>query len=315
MISFQYDALFQESITSLSEAFPHLPWHFIFVNGEYISQWLGASDEALQVVCFKGHHYIEDYHRQDFFFINFVIKEGYDVLSQKYDHHLHLCEGDCYIGQPFSGYALQIDHEQEVMMIGLHIKKDLFYQHYLSLLSRDTALFHFFLDPYMNQYAQEYIHLHFPDDHPLWLILETLVITYARKDRYTQEVLQSMMQTLILYISQAYYAHQSLPNMSLYKQMEDYIEQHSTSVSLKDLAHHFGYHPNYVSSLLKKEGPGFSHLLLTKRMEKARLLLLNTDLTLETIAAMIGYSNTSHFYKAFRTYFHCTPKQYLIQTK
>ena len=52
------------------------------------------------VVTFRGTHYLEKFHKQDFFFINFVCQNGYDVLSSKYNNHLHLSEGDCYIGQP-----------------------------------------------------------------------------------------------------------------------------------------------------------------------------------------------------------------------
>ena len=63
------------------------------------------------VVTFRGTHYLEKFHKQDFFFINFVCQNGYDVLSSKYNNHLHLSEGDCYIGQPYSGYALRIESE------------------------------------------------------------------------------------------------------------------------------------------------------------------------------------------------------------
>ena len=71
------------------------------------------------------------------------------------------------------------------------------------------------------------------------------------------------------------------------------------------------YHPNYISSYLhKKTGRTFSELLLEKRMEKARLLLENTELTIEVIADMLGYSNASNFYKAFHSNFHTSPRNY-----
>ena len=99
------------ALDTLGQAFPRLPWNFLPVKTELVSQWLGAPDEDIMVVTFRGTHYLEKFHKQDFFFINFVCQNGYDVLSSKYSNHLHLSEGDCYIGQPYSGYALRIESE------------------------------------------------------------------------------------------------------------------------------------------------------------------------------------------------------------
>ncbi len=128
-----------------------------------------------------------------------------------------------------------------------------------------------------------------------------------------QTMLHSLMRTLTLYLSRKYAETylQSSKNATLANQMRLYIETHSDSVTLGDLAEHFGYHPNYISSYLHKNtGKTFSELLLEKRMEKARLLLENTGLTIEVIADMLGYSNASNFYKAFHSYFHTSPRNY-----
>lgn len=309
-----------EAVNSLAEKFPNLDWDFRPVptggKTELISQWLGDPSEDIMVVSFRGKHYIEKFHKQDFFFINFVCQNGYDVLSSKYDNHLHLNEGDIYIGQPYSGYALKIDDEDEVIMVGLHIKKELFYREYLNFLSADPSLFHFFLDPNTNQFSDEYIRLHLDDNHVIWSLIYQMALEYANKTENTQAILHSIMLTLTMYISREY-ARQYVDageESSLALKMAAYIETHSDNVTLKTLSKHFGYHPNYISKYLHSEtGKTFSELLLEKRMEKARLLLQNTDLTIEKIAAMLGYSNNSNFYKAFRSYFHTTPREYLKQ--
>ncbi|MGI6118673.1 MAG: helix-turn-helix transcriptional regulator [Bilifractor sp.] len=317
MILPDYKSKIDSAVESLSEQFPNLAWNFRPTptggKTELISQWLGDSSEDIMVVCFKGRKYIEKYHRQDFFFINFVCQNGYDVLSSKYDNHLHLNEGDCYIGQPFSGYALKIDSDREVIMVGLHIKKDLFYQHYLYPLSHDTPLFHFFLDPHTNRFSDEYIRLHIPGDDPVWSLLYQMLIEYAGKSATTQAVLRPMMLAITMHLSRIYQrtSPRELSDAPLSMQMIAYIESHSDSVTLRSLASHFRYHPNYVSRYLHDQtGKTFSAILLEKRMEKAALLLRNTDLSIEKIAAMLGYSNSSNFYKAFREYFHTSPRDF-----
>ena len=43
-------------------------------------------------------------------------------------------------------------------------------------------------------------------------------------------------------------------------------------------------------------------------MERAVLLMKNTTLSIEEISAMLGYSNHSNFYKAFKEYYGVTPR-------
>lgn len=65
---------------------------------------------------------------------------------------------------------------------------------------------------------------------------------------------------------------------------------HSDVVTLKDIAAHFSYHPNYISTLLHRETVRkFTEILLEKRMERAVFLMKNTSLSLEEIAALLGY--------------------------
>ena len=93
-----------------------------------------------------------------------------------------------------------------------------------------------------------------------------------------------------------------------------YINSRPESVTLKEIAAHFSYHPNYISALLHKElGKTFSEIVLEKRMDKAVILLKGTDLSIEEISAMLGYGNSSNFYKAFRAYFGTTPREYLLK--
>ena len=46
-------------------------------------------------------------------------------------------------------------------------------------------------------------------------------------------------------------------------------------------------------------------------MERAVLLLKNTTLSIEETGAMLGYTNHSNFYKAFKSFYKSTPREYL----
>lgn len=58
-----------------------------------------------------------------------------------------------------------------------------------------------------------------------------------------------------------------------------YMRQNFTTATLKDTAQLFCYHPNTISTILKRDlGMNFSELLRDIRMEQACHLLMETDL-------------------------------------
>ena len=136
-----------------------------------------------------------------------------------------------------------------------------------------------------------------------------MIIEYANKKEDTQKVLKPLILSMIMYIAREYrLSHEIVDTDPLSSQLFSYMESHSDTITLSDLAAHFGYHPVYLSRLLPKLfGKNFSSLLLDIRMKKAKILLDHTDLTIEKIAAVLGYSNSSNFYKSFRHYYGKSP--------
>ena len=280
--------------------------------GDVTSYWPGTDDEDVLVCVFKGKEIHEPFHRQDFFFINYAYKNSYQALSEKYSNLITIEEDDCYIGQPYSGYALRADSKEDVIIIGVLIRKDSFFREYLPTVYTDSDLFRFFIEPQTKKFSDEYIHLPVTREHAIRTILEMMVVEYADRKDDTQRILKSMLQTLLLEIARRYRIEKAgTAPKSLSEQILDYMGDHSDVVTLKDIANHFNYHPNYISALLHKEtGRKFTEILLEKRMERAVLLMKNTTLSIEEISAMLGYSNHSNFYKAFKEYYGVTPRDY-----
>jgi len=307
------------AINKLGHDWSHLNWEFRDFKLEdgtpdKMSQWQGDPQDDIMVVVFKGRHISEPFHRQDFFFIDYAYHLDYNALSAKFDNLVTVHEGDCYIGQPFSGYALKGDStDDDIIMIGVHIKKEAFFREYLPALSQDPDMFRFFLDPQTDKFSDEFIHLSFEKTSPVRTLLEMMVIEYADKKEDTQLILKPMVLALFMHIARRYRLEKSdIKASSLSESIVGYINSHPESVTLKDISAHFSYHPNYISSLLHKElGKTFSEIVLEKRMDRAVVLLRGTTLSIEEISAMLGYTNTSNFYKAFRSYYGKTPREYI----
>lgn len=129
-----------------------------------------------------------------------------------------------------------------------------------------------------------------------------MVVEYANKHTDTNHILSSLTVALLLMVTRQYTISNKTP----------VSDKHSDAVTLKDIAKHFSYHPNYISNLLHKEtGKTFSKILLEKRMERAIVLLRGTTLSIEEIAIMLGYNNSSNFYRTFKEYYGGSPRDYL----
>ena len=189
------------------------------------------------------------------------------------------------------------------------IQTQAFFKTFLHVLSANKKLFHFFLNPQIN----EYIQLKFDDLFTVRSLLELMIVEYANPKDNTQDILKSMTLALLMLVARQYAkSNPTAKTDKLSEKIVQYIGEHFDTVTLSEVAAHFSYHPNYISGYIRREtGKPFSEIVLEQRMERAAALLKGTDLSIENIAAMLGYSNNSNFYKAFRTYYHISPRKYL----
>lgn len=308
--------IFSESITKLQEQFQLLDWSYhdfpVGSQNEKMYKWPGDPNEDIIICVHKSAGVQELFHRHDFFYFNFTYKGQYDSLSYKYDNKITIREGELYAGQPFAGHALCVHDDHEAIIIGVIIQKETFFRTFLPMLSASSKLFHFFLDPATNSFSQEYLHFKIADDGVIRNLLEIMVIEYANKKPDTQDVLKPLVLSFLMQVARQYKEVSPEPKCdALSEKILQYMSEHFDTVTLKDIAAHFSYHPNYLSALLSKEfGKSFSQILLEQRMERALILMQGTRLSVEEIAIMLGYSNPSNFYKAFRDYYGMSPREY-----
>lgn len=121
-------------------------------------------------------------------------------------------------------------------------------------------------------------------------------------------IMKDIFQKIISYLENK----NSNKKRKLVKLVIKYIDDnYSKDLTLKDIANHFYYSPNYLGALFKEEiGKGFADYLTEVRMKKAAELLKQTQLKAYEVAGMIGYKNLSAFINQFKINFEVTPKEY-----
>lgn len=95
--------------------------------------------------------------------------------------------------------------------------------------------------------------------------------------------------------------------------IKEYLEKNMFSIdlSLSKMAEDIGYNSNYLSVLVKQiYGLTFQDYINKKRMEKAKILLLSTDMKNYEIAENIGIEDVNYFVTKFKKYYNITPKQF-----
>ncbi len=99
--------------------------------------------------------------------------------------------------------------------------------------------------------------------------------------------------------------------------LDSYIRENmADEISNTELGAVFGYHPFYVSQMLKKKlGITLKQYVITYRLRTARALLETTEKTTAEIAELTGFTDASYFTKSFKSSFGQTPKDYRNEHK
>ena len=108
----------------------------------------------------------------------------------------------------------------------------------------------------------------------------------------------------------------SLPIRQSFGGMSDallaYINQHcSEKITLEEMAALCSYNPSYFSRVFKQyTGETFTGYLKNARIELACRLLKETNLKINDIFTMVGYSDKTKFFAHFKSCLNMSPLQY-----
>ena len=110
----------------------------------------------------------------------------------------------------------------------------------------------------------------------------------------------------------------SLGSNSRAQEIASYLQENysNTDLNIVAVADKFRLTPAYLSRLFKKEmGRGPAEYLQKIRIEAAKNLLVNTDMTIKEISEKVGYQYVLTLNRAFKKFEGITPSQYLARHK
>jgi AraC-like DNA-binding protein len=119
---------------------------------------------------------------------------------------------------------------------------------------------------------------------------------------------------IINWLSKAFYvlhAHKRTQSILL-KDICQYIDANlGEDITAKGLWRRFNYHPSSLRKLFREElRLTLKSYVDSKRIEKAKELLLTTNLKIQEIAVQVGYTHTQSFIAFFHQAARCTPAEF-----
>jgi len=160
-------------------------------------------------------------------------------------------------------------------------------------------------------------------------VLSTFIIYNNKKSRRLTEKLESLrntvqsfesFSTLSEWILQIVENNAELMSRNRYsiavENALEYIEEHYQSIgSVAEIAEHVNLSLDYFSRHFKKEvGVTLNSYLINFRLDKASVILLSSNLSVQEVAKKVGIESGSYFSKCFKKKFHTQPIRFKIQT-
>lgn len=146
-------------------------------------------------------------------------------------------------------------------------------------------------------------------------LLGNAISEFSSEKPYANEILENIFNQIAVYLIRDFndVEHQApkfSENEILCYQIMNYIDTHIYKIpSLESIAPRFNYNYSYLSNLFKKTtGKKLSDYFQSRKLDTAKVLILEKKYKITEIATMLGYSSPFSFSKAFKQKFGCSPK-------
>lgn len=231
------------------------------------------------------------------------------------NNKITLSTGDLCIIPPGIKHDISVFDDTSVILNCL-VKKSTLHNIFFNFLNNANILSTFFLNNIYSESGNNYIIFHTGNDHEIHC---GFLYTYWESINQTLYFDQMISYTLLLIFGLLIRLYERSVELPVFTKKTDvqrfallqFIQDNYKNISLDDVAERFNYTPEYASKLIKKAtGLTFTQILQQVRIEKAQVLLHDTNMTIANIANEVGYENTEHFIRTFKNKMHMTPTEY-----
>lgn len=234
------------------------------------------------------------------------------------DKYITLHEGDVCIFDKDVVRAKMKTNENDIV-INISMSNDFFSNSLINRIGEQSVMASFIINSLSNtKNHNHYLIFQTEKSQKIIDLFTIFLIEYYDNKIYGKEIIQSYLVIIFMELLRIYHTRSGNRLIQISddssKNLMDilhYIEKNYSNCTINDLAKKFGYHPKYVSYLIKnKTGKSFNEIKLIQRLNIACSYLKNTTLSIESIAEKVGITNQSFFYRKFKDKYDMSPSTY-----
>ena len=237
----------------------------------------------------------------------------YGVVSVNIDSKIiKLVEGTIILLRNGSNIKYSLDEKDSKICI-INFRKEFFDSNLKSQMADCPILYDFIR---LDTQKIEYLVFDITNYDIVKKYLNFLLYEITRTNEKNEKLVKA---ALVLFLTNLHNVHQDSLIISESSMMENYdvgrwlkymVDNYST-VSLTSMAKDFNFNPTYFSLRFKTlANDSFSNKLREIKLEKAKWLLITTDLSVQNISEIIEFKEKSYFFRIFKKRYGMTPLKY-----
>lgn len=224
-----------------------------------------------------------------------------------------LAPGDFYLIPPMIDYALGIEPESIVLFFNL--RTSFIQSEYSMIFMDDQRLINFITGTLERDSSLTYLAIQSNNnDHIRTLALEILR-EYINQEKFCRNAMKHYLCLLFttLYRQNVLITSSQKVSKTIqhYQQIVDYLTQNYQTADLASTADAVHFSKQYVCRIVREaSGMTFNSLLIKTRLNLVCSYLLQSNLSIEKITEICGFSTPSHLSRSFKQHYGLSPSEY-----
>lgn len=254
-------------------------------------------------------------HGHDFFELNYVIHGTMHQILGEGTFNSYP-EGTVCIMNPNIRHDIYVDSADD-LVLNIGLKKSLFTSTFWSMIQQHEHLGQFFLNYFLAQErSSDYLLFDLKPTVSLEQALDFLCMEYLEKKPFNQLTMRCML--VIFFTELIRNFNQQISSRKFTSKTNtqiialfNYLSVNYSTATLESTADYFHYHPNYLSTFIKKHtGKTFRSILNDIKLSQATYYLQNTNMPIKEIAESLGFTQLCNFYDFIKRNCGTTPVKF-----
>ncbi|MGR5064018.1 AraC family transcriptional regulator [Photobacterium sp. DNB22_13_2] len=248
-------------------------------------------------------------HTHDYVEVCYILNGKSDQIIE--GEKIRLNKGQILFMGPGAVHEILPSLKDDIMINFIVHKK--FFNYIFEFIDDSSSLSTFFIDAIFKNSTSKALIFDTFDKEPIEILLDQIIDLLTTKGKFMEAKIKFILGLLVIELIQdtPQIIDKKSNESKILAQVIGHIEKDLQQANLNIIAEQLNMKNYNLSKLIKKEsGKTFNALLRDIRFNKFCDLIKVTNISINELAIEVGFSNTSDFYKKFRTNFGISPREY-----